>query len=718
MGRILKITGIVVGILILVGVIAIVTIMSLIDPNNYKPQISAAVANKTGGNVSIHDIRWSFFPHLGLRLKQVIVANPPGFEQQPFTLVGELDISVRILSLLRRHVDIEKIRLQDATFNLLRNQQGKANWENFSSSSDNSTTPTASTLYNSSKGKNFSLSLSNLAINNATVNWRDQQTGQSITLKQLKLNLSSFAANRSFPIELEFMLLANSKQGSEQLQLSAKSDVQLMWHQDLYALKNLNLTGEWFGANYPNGKLPFRLTADVILKTHPQELDINNLFVHVANLPLTGDIALQQFSPNSMVAHGEFSITTFKPRQFMTAIGKNIRFANENVMQNAAFAGTFQWAKNTLHLNKLQAKLDDMQLNGGMTITHENETININSDLAFDQLYPERYMLVATPPTATSTATATSTPAPSENPQVAATDTQQHSAVAALLTIPKGLNIAGGLHIGQFRLKNINLTHVSMQYSLQRDLLKLAPITADFYQGKSLMQFTADTRGATPEITLDNTLTNIQIGALLKDLANNPKTQITGTANITSHLQTQGQNEDAWLNSLNGNMSFSVVNGTLTNVDMGKHIYDALQIFIKHGAPTEAQTNQTNFSSLTGTLQIEHGVASNDNLLLTSASLQVSGKGTADLRHQQLDYHLELTALGSPFGSDVLNAQQKLGGHIPVKVSGTFSDPKVVPDLQKAAESAAKGELKEQVQKVLGKDVNETLKKLGNFLGQ
>ena len=138
-----------------------------------------------------------------------------------------------------------------------------------------------------------------------------------------------------------------------------------------------------------------------------------------------------------------------------------------------------------------------------------------------------------------------------------------------------------------------------------------------------------------------------------------------------------------------------------------------LQLIIKNGAPTQAETTQTPFNSLTGSAKIEQGVANNNDLLLESNSLRVSGHGTADLRNQQLDYHLNATALGSPFGSDVLDVQKKLGGYIPIKVSGTFNDLKILPDIQ----SATKEHLQEQVQKVLGKDLGNTLKKLNDFLG-
>jgi AsmA protein len=707
MGKVLKIIGIVVGIVILLCIIATVAVVTLVNPNKYKSQISAAVYKNTGRQLTINgDIKWDFFPRLGLRLSQINLANAAGFGQQPFAQMGKLDIKVQILPLLSGHLNFNKIVLQDVTLNLIRNQQGKTNWEDLLA--NHAANPNSSPSSSASTPKKLAFTISSIVINNATITWQDQQTGQSIILKQLQLNSTGIGLNRSFPIYIQFNF--NSNRPALQFQLAANSHIQLMPQTNYYTFKNLNIQGLWFGPNYPDGKLPFNLNADLVLNGQQQTLQLNNLSAQIANLPLKGEFTVQKYSQNPVV-QGVFAIPSFSPRQLLTALGqdKNIHFASDNVMQNAAAIGKLQWSDKTLHLDNFQTKLDDMQLSGTLTIAPMKGETTIQSDLALNQFYPDRYMLVTTSST---------TAKQQDTKPISTTSNQQQSPIAALLAIPKGLNILGSLRIGQFRFKNITATNVNLQYILQRAMLKLAPVTADLYNGKSLIQFVADAKAATPQITLNSTLTNIQVGTLLKDLMPNSKTQLTGTSNITSRLQTQGQNKNAWLNNLNGDTNFSITNGTIANLDLGKQIYNALQLVIKHGMPTQTETNQIHFTTLTGTLQIQHGVINNNDLSLKSDSLQVAGKGTVDLPQQHLDYRLNVTALGSPFGSDALEMQQKIGGHIPIKISGTFDNLKIFPDLEEVTKSLGKEQLKEQVQKVIGKDVNDTLKKLGNFLRQ
>ena len=76
--------------------------------------------------------------------------------------------------------------------------------------------------------------------------------------------------------------------------------------------------------------------------------------------------------------------------------------------------------------------------------------------------------------------------------------------------IPPKTIMSGSLRIGQFRLQNTTLTNVNVQYALQHELIKLAPVTADLYQGKSLTQFIADNHSATPHLTFNTVFTNVQ----------------------------------------------------------------------------------------------------------------------------------------------------------------------------------------------------------------
>ena len=69
-------------VLILLGIavaalLAIVTLISLIDPNQFKPQLAEQVRKSTGRElVMAGEIDWRFWPSLGLALEKVALRNP------------------------------------------------------------------------------------------------------------------------------------------------------------------------------------------------------------------------------------------------------------------------------------------------------------------------------------------------------------------------------------------------------------------------------------------------------------------------------------------------------------------------------------------------------------------------------------------------------------------------------------------------------------------
>ena len=80
MKRFLKWIFALVGIVIVLLVIATVVLPMVIDPNNYKEEISDAVAKKTGRDLTIGgEIKWTVFPSIGLELSDVTRHYPRGW---------------------------------------------------------------------------------------------------------------------------------------------------------------------------------------------------------------------------------------------------------------------------------------------------------------------------------------------------------------------------------------------------------------------------------------------------------------------------------------------------------------------------------------------------------------------------------------------------------------------------------------------------------------
>jgi AsmA protein len=99
-----------------------------------------------------------------------------------------------------------------------------------------------------------------------------------------------------------------------------------------------------------------------------------------------------------------------------------------------------------------------------------------------------------------------------------------------------------------------------------------------------------------------------------------------------------------------------------------------------------------------GTATVSNGLVRNDDLLLLSPLLRISGKGQVSLPAETIDYTLTTKLVGSLEGQGGKSLEELKGVSIPVRVGGTFSKPTYVPDLGAALSDAAKARLEEKVE--------------------
>src|SRR5580700_3344519 len=124
--RTVKIGALVLGGLLAVVLLALLAVWLLVNPNDYKPQIAAAVKRATGRNLAL-----SVFPWIALELGPASLGNPSGFPAQPFVSFKHASVRVKLLPLLAKRLEIGKVELDGLDLKLLKNASGKGNWEGF-----------------------------------------------------------------------------------------------------------------------------------------------------------------------------------------------------------------------------------------------------------------------------------------------------------------------------------------------------------------------------------------------------------------------------------------------------------------------------------------------------------------------------------------------------------------------------------------------------------
>lgn len=289
----------------------------------------------------------------------------------------------------------------------------------------------------------------------------------------------------------------------------------------------------------------------------------------------------------------------------------------------------------------------------------------------------------------------------------------------------QAVDAQGQIKIEQLQAAKLNVNNIDVQTKLHNGVLELSPLSASLYQGHLVAQAKIDFTVATPQISLQSTLTGVQAESLMQDLSGpDGKLKVKGLGNLDLQLTTAGFNADAAVRNLNGTGRFSFNNGVVDGVDVG-YLVDSAYALAQSRTNDTQNTNSTAFGNLTGTLAIRSGVITNNDLLIDSSRFDTKGQGTINLVTQQINYSLQTVSkdAAQDKGKNILNIYNLT---IPIRIVGNFKSPSIQLDTSDILKQVAqqqvehardqvKNKIRDQIKKQLPGQAGEMLQTL---LGQ
>jgi AsmA protein len=260
----------------------------------------------------------------------------------------------------------------------------------------------------------------------------------------------------------------------------------------------------------------------------------------------------------------------------------------------------------------------------------------------------------------------------------------------------RSLDLSGSLKVASLKAFNLKTSDVVVQVRARDGVVRVNPLGAKLYSGTYQGDVTLDARKDTPRISLNEKLSGVQAGPLMKDLTG--EDTVLGTANVTAKLTAAGATADDVTRTLNGNTSFSFTDGAIKGVNIAEVIRKAQAKLKGQPVPEDNLPNQTDFASMSGTTSMTNGLVRNNDFSLLSPLLRLSGKGEVSLPQESIDYTLTTKIVGSLEGQGGKSLDELKGVAIPVHVGGTFSKPTYKPDLGAALSEAAKAKVEEKVE--------------------
>jgi len=196
MRKILKIVGIVLGTLLLLILVAAVALPLIVDPNDFKPRIEAAVEESTGRQLEIPgDIDLSVFPWLGVELGAVRLGNAAGFGDEPFAMVERVQVRVKLLPLLSRRVEIGKVVIEQPVIRLERNAEGVSNWDDLAGESQEAPRPDDEPVPPE-------FSVNGIEIRGAEISYKDAAANLQAGLSNFNLEAGRVGLPADFPLTM------------------------------------------------------------------------------------------------------------------------------------------------------------------------------------------------------------------------------------------------------------------------------------------------------------------------------------------------------------------------------------------------------------------------------------------------------------------------------------------------------------------------------------
>jgi AsmA protein len=668
MGRVAKLIGIIVGAVVLLFVAALVVVGLLFDPNDYKDDITAAVARSTGRELTLAgDLELALFPSIRIAVGAAELSNAAGFGEQPFARIGGAELTLALLPLLSGNVAIDEARLQGLELNLARDARGRNNWQDIGGGTQPADQAPAEP--GAEVPSDLELDVRAIEVADARVTWADAATGSRWELTDFNLEAADFGPNARFPLTMRFALTG----ADVAVGVGATMQATLELAANSYRLDELEVDIEGRGAAWPGGEgeasLAFEsLAADL----NAESLELTGLTLEILGITMKGSLSGQRLF-SDLTLSGAVDIQQFNPRDALAVFGVQLDTADASVLSRAAARANLLYNPTQIGLREMQLTLDDSTLTGRVGM--ENGTLRY--DLAVDDINIDRYL----PP-----------PLEGEAPE----NEGSLDAVDLPLDVLRELEASGELRFGQAKFSGLTLTDAAFALTAANGQLRLTP-SATLYGGTYGGDIRMDVQAAAAAVTLEQDLNDVDLVPLARDLLQSE--DVTGTGDVRLNVRTTGSNLGQMRRDLDGDVSFTVVNGSLEGFDLWYELRRARARLDGAELPERgAAARRTPFSSLTASGVVEDALLTNRDLTGVLDFMTITGTGTVNLLDDMIDFDLVARFVDGPTLQSDPEMAKLAGQELPLRATGTLAAPSVLPDFGAVVRARASQAVQESVE--------------------
>jgi len=708
MKQFLRILLAAVGILGVVAVAAVVYVTTFLDPEDFKPRLTAVIEEHTGLNIELEGaLSWSFYPRIGVSVEKARAWLAEQDTEAPaFAAVDRAEVSVAFASLLGGEIAVDGLTLDGMRLNLHRDEQGKGNWEPLLERLAERGEKAETVLAPASAGPNadagsrdVALSIASVQIKNADIRFRDTQSDTFWHAEELNVTGNNVNPQRSFPLKAMFTLnrhdsldarvLDRPPATSSEINLDTRIKLALAEHR--FVLEKPSLTTNTrlnpddkpqalrLGATSVDASLDDKrlsVTDGVLEATlhHPDTWDgglalalkfalegnwaeqtatVNDMqLTGPDGLRASGRLRLQNWL-NDFRYEGNMTLAPLSLRPWLGRMGVTLDTRNPGAFSDVALTSPVDGNAEKIRFSQLSLVLDDTTLTG--TLAAAFDATSLDFDLTGDTLNVDRYL-------------------PAKASGQAGLGFLRQALAQQQTLVPQPLlatlDLDGALTLDTLSLGGLTFDKPQLRLQGRDGTQRLSAFEAGFYDGTLSATGSVNAQETPLEWALAPQVAKVKMAPLLEALGERDA-PLSGRLTASGELTTQGNTREDLLRRLNGSAKAELNGGAIAGVNVSQQMCEAVAAL--EGRNTSREWHKdTRFEHVDATFTVRDGVVRSDDMLVTIPGIDVRGEGEYDLGRGHIDALAQARLVSTADAACRVNPRlEKLA--LPVRCEGDVS---------------------------------------------
>ncbi|HVJ31460.1 MAG TPA: AsmA-like C-terminal region-containing protein, partial [Gammaproteobacteria bacterium] len=414
------------------------------------------------------------------------------------------------------------------------------------------------------------------------------------------------------------------------------------------------------------------LGAGFSLDSGADTLTVQPLRAEAFGLRMSGNAAARNVS-TAATWTGTGSIAQFSPQELLQRFGLPPQATSDpKALTRAAVDTRFTITKDRATLDDLVLALDETKMKGSFTLQgFEAPTYRFTLDV--DAVDADRYL----PPKAR--------------------DADEGEATAGDIELPQNntMNLDGTMQVHSLKLAGMQFADVGGRIVIGGGDLAVENARTNLYGGTFAGNFRVHAAGGDPGLALDGRAAGIQLEPLIAAVTGG-EPNFSGTGSFDLSLAGKGRTVIENVQTAGGNVTFDMANGAIKGFNLGRTLCAAYNVTQRAPAPPE-QPAVTAYEGMKGTAVVTNGTATSNDLIARTSFMDIYGAGTLGLVEQRLDYKLDAKLTGSIGIPNCETLDAFIGDALPFKISGTVTEPSVMPDFSKLVQRQLREELQDRL---------------------